>query len=146
MGWDFDFAFMPYGDVWREHRKMFTQQYNAQAIVKYHNRFIRAVHGALARILEQPDDYMAHFRAMAASTVMSITYGITPLLKDDPYIAVAEDALAGLVCAGNPGTYFVKYIPKWFPGAGFKRQAALWRRSTREMINRPFITTKRNMV
>ncbi|KAF7789952.1 hypothetical protein EIP86_000900 [Pleurotus ostreatoroseus] len=63
MDWNFDFGFMPYGDTWREHRRMFTQQYNAQAIVKYHDRVLGAIQAALARILEHPDDYMTHFRA-----------------------------------------------------------------------------------
>ena len=36
---------------------------------------------------------------------MSVTYGITPSAKDDPYLAVAEDALKGLVRASNPGSY-----------------------------------------
>lgn len=42
---------------------------------------------------------------MAASIIMSVTYGINPLLEDDPYVEAADDALAGLVAAANAGSY-----------------------------------------
>lgn len=36
---------------------------------------------------------------------MSVTYGINPLQEDDPYVEAADDALAGLVAAANPGSF-----------------------------------------
>ncbi len=39
---------------------------------------------------------------------MSVTYGINPLHEDDPYVEAADDALAGLVAAGNAGSYLGK--------------------------------------
>ena len=38
-------------------------------------------------------------------------YGIKVLSKDDPYIEMAEKALAGLKIAGNPGTFLVDMLP-----------------------------------
>lgn len=32
----------------------------------------------------------------------------------------------------------VKYIPEWFPGAGFKRQARIWRRTFMDLVDRPY--------
>ncbi|KAJ3530716.1 hypothetical protein NM688_g7671 [Phlebia brevispora] len=149
VGWGFDFAFMGYGDKWREHRRVFHQHFNAQAIVKYQPWSARETRALLLRLLEQPEDFMPHLRHMAGSLILSVTYGIKPLPKNDPYIATAEEAIHALTQCGNAGAYLVDYLPalqllpSWFPGAGFKRQAAIWRKSTLEMATAPFGAVKR---
>ena len=40
----------------------------------------------------------------------------------------------------------VKYIPSWFPGAGFKRNAESWRSLMQEFVDIPFEFVKQNMV
>jgi hypothetical protein len=40
----------------------------------------------------------------------------------------------------------LKYVPSWFPGAGFKRNAKEWRKVVREVLEKPFHETKRNIV
>ena len=40
----------------------------------------------------------------------------------------------------------VKYIPSWFPGAGFKRKAAEWRRGVLKGVSTPFEQAKKDMV
>ena len=40
----------------------------------------------------------------------------------------------------------VKYIPSWFPGAGFKRKAAEWRDGILKGISAPHAQVKRDMV
>lgn len=32
----------------------------------------------------------------------------------------------------------VKYLPSWFPGASFKRNAALWKAKMQEFVDRPY--------
>ncbi|EJD33031.1 hypothetical protein AURDEDRAFT_27789, partial [Auricularia subglabra TFB-10046 SS5] len=39
----------------------------------------------------------------------------------------------------------VKYVPAWFPGAGFKRQAREWKEVADAMLNDPFAVTKKAM-
>jgi hypothetical protein len=48
----------------------------------------------------------------------------------------------------NPQNTFpiLKHIPRWFPGAGFKRQAEEWLKLSRGMLELPFAETKRQMV
>ncbi|THG97876.1 hypothetical protein EW026_g4215 [Hermanssonia centrifuga] len=74
---------------------------------------------------------------MAGSIIMRITYGIEVLPTEDPYITTAEAALQSLAAAVDfiPA---LKYLPDWFPGAGFKKEAAAWRNPTRAMANVPF--------
>ena len=40
----------------------------------------------------------------------------------------------------------MKYVPAWFPGAGFKRKAEAWRKLSQSMLNDPYQMTKRKIV
>jgi hypothetical protein len=83
---------------------------------------------------------------------MSVTYGLPVLESDDPYITLAEEVLQGASEAGIPGTFlvdllpFLKYVPSWFPGAGFKRKAAHYAAINAEVANQPFITVQTKLV
>ncbi|KAJ7251366.1 cytochrome P450 [Mycena rebaudengoi] len=80
---------------------------------------------------------------------MSIAYGIDTLPSNDPYMETAEAAIAALTQAAVPGRYLVdvipilKYVPAWFIGAGFKRQAHEWKKLTDKMVQLPFKVAKR---
>ena len=47
-------------------------------------------------------------------------------------------------------TYFfgdlVKYVPSWFPGAGFKRKAKVWKVEGQALVEDPFNQVKAEMV
>ena len=79
-----------------------------------------------------------------AATIMKIGYGIAIQESDDPYISIAEEALNGITQAGVPGAFWVdlfpilKYVPSWFPGAGFQKKAARWREAINTMADKPF--------
>ena len=83
---------------------------------------------------------------------MKIAYGIAVQESDDPYISIAEEVLSGVAEAGIPGSFLVdlfpvlKYVPSWFPGAGFQRKAARWREVINIMAERPFRHTQEQLV
>jgi hypothetical protein len=83
---------------------------------------------------------------------MEICYGIAILEHNDPYISIAKEVVEGIAEAGVPGAFLVdllpvlKYVPSWFPGAGFKRKAARWRASFHEMLERPYRRVKGELV
>ena len=83
---------------------------------------------------------------------MKIVYGIAVHESDDPYISLAEDAFDGLSQAGIPGAFLVdiipilKYVPSWFPGAGFQKKAARWREGIKEMSENPFRHVQEQLV
>jgi hypothetical protein len=87
-----------------------------------------------------------------AATIMKIGYGIAVQETDDPYISIAEEAVAGATEAGIPGVFWVdflpilKYVPSWFPGAGFQKKAARVREVTSTMIERPFRHVQEQLV
>lgn len=89
---------------------------------------------------------------MAGMIILHSAYGIEVQPEDDPYVQMSERALHAMAEAGNAGAYLVdslpwlKHVPDWFPGAGFKKEAQEWRKSVAPM---PFATlnfVKRSMV
>ncbi|KAJ7222152.1 cytochrome P450 [Mycena pura] len=151
MGWDFNIALMNYGDEWRTHRRLFNGAFNAKAALKYRPHELIGTHVLLERLLQSPQDFLKHFRQMAGEIIMSVAYGIDVRPTDDPYVALAHKAMHTFSVAAVPGLYLVdtfpilKHVPTWFPLAGFKRQAAEWRKLSRAMLEVPFAETKRQM-
>ncbi|KAJ6548198.1 cytochrome P450, partial [Mycena vulgaris] len=151
MGWDFSIGFMKYGDRWRAHRKVFHDAFNVGVAKHFHPQERAAAHNLLRRILRDPHDLMEHFRHMAGALIMDVTYGIDVDSTEYPYIGVAKQAMHGLAVASLPGRFLVdtipalKYVPSWFPGADFQRQAKQWKKVTRELFEVPFAQAKRNI-
>lgn len=109
------------------------------------------------------------FRVVGA-TIMDVVYGIQVTGVTDPYITRAERSVQEIVDAILPGAYLVdlvplrtclcarrsyhgslplgpvKYVPRWFPGAGFQRFAAAHRELTEEMLNKPMEEVERTLV
>lgn len=83
---------------------------------------------------------------------MSVAYGLDVQPLDDPYIKTAELGVRGLVTAAVPGSFlvdifpFLKYVPEWMPGAGFKKKAREWRKWARDMVEVPYEAAKENIV
>ena len=83
---------------------------------------------------------------------MKISYGIDVQESNDPYILVVEEAMRGVSEAGVPGAFLVdvfpvlKYVPSWFPGAGFQKKAAHWREVNKLLIEKPFSYVKEQLV
>ena len=81
-----------------------------------------------------------------------MTYSIDVRPYNDPYIKIAEDAVAAVAELLNPGAFLVdiipilKYIPEWFPGARFQRIAAVMRKHASMVRNTPFAATEKLMV
>ncbi|KAF8218550.1 cytochrome P450 [Tricholoma matsutake] len=151
MGWDFHFAFMRYGKHLRQHRTLMHQTFHQTASMRFRPLELKAVHGLLRRMLEDPDDLIGHLRQMAGETIISIAYGLDVLPKDDPYISIAEKCIRSLVVAAVPGTFLVdtfpwlKYVPDWMPLARFKRKAKEWRKLALTMVEMPFEAGKRKL-
>ncbi|KAF7422756.1 hypothetical protein PC9H_010914 [Pleurotus ostreatus] len=123
------FAFHQYGPQWRQHRKLFNDHFQAHAIPRYHPSMVREAHILAQQILRAPEKILQHLRHVYPAILMDVTYGIRLAPDDNYFVSLAEEAMSGLsVSTINGTTYldifpFMKYIPGWVPGAGFKRAA-----------------------
>ncbi|KAG5649112.1 hypothetical protein H0H81_006181 [Sphagnurus paluster] len=161
MGRSFDFGFMTYGKmlVFLEilgliiftRRSMMHQQFHPNAATRFQPYELKACHGLLRRLLDDPTNLLEKLRHMAGETIMEIAYGLQIQEKDDPYIVAAERAGESISIAAVQGAFLVdvlpilKYVPDWMPFAGFKRRAKEWRELTLAMVNHPFQATMRNI-
>ncbi|KAK1232583.1 hypothetical protein PQX77_004294 [Marasmius sp. AFHP31] len=88
---------------------------------------------------------------MTGTLIIFVAYGLDLQGPDDPVISIAEKAIEAANHAVNPGTFMVdvlpilKYVPAWFPGAGFKRKAREWNKLYVEMSALPFGIVKKQM-
>ncbi|KAJ6559579.1 cytochrome P450 [Mycena capillaripes] len=134
----------------RAKRKLFNTAFSAGATPHFQPMEHAAAHALLRRILTNPESYFLSHRT-TGGLIMSIAYGINVLPINDPYLKLVQESMHGLTVASVPGKYLVasdaipilKYIPTWFPGAGFKRAAKKWGQMTRQSVRVPFAEAKR---
>ena len=81
-----------------------------------------------------------------------MTYSINIHPYNDPYIKIAEEAVAASGELLIPGAFLVdiipilKYVPEWFPGAKFQSKAAVMRKHAARVRNTTFAATEELMV
>ncbi|GJE99021.1 cytochrome P450 [Phanerochaete sordida] len=143
-GWGWDLGLLPYGDDWKLARKLFTQHFRQAASVRYRDEETRCARELVRDIMRDQTQLYEHVRLLYGKLIMSVTYGIDVRSADDPYITIARKALYAINVAGNVGTYLVdsipalKYVPTWFPGAQFKRDAREWKKCATAMAHKPY--------
>ena len=77
-----------------------------------------------------------------------MAYGIKVSTADSIFITHAREGMDAFSATGVVGRYMVdhvpllKYVPTWFPGAEFQKDAKRWRKSTEIMVEAPFEFTK----
>ncbi|CAA7268209.1 unnamed protein product [Cyclocybe aegerita] len=145
VGWDWTFALMPYGPVWKEHRRIFHNQFNATI---HEHRQIQEPAAAelLLLLLRTPERFLDHLEHYTARIIMQRVYGYTDFkdAMEDYFVTINKQASESTAIATMPGTFLVdtfpilKYAPEWMPGAGFKTIAKKWRALQEIVRNKPF--------
>ncbi|KDQ57981.1 hypothetical protein JAAARDRAFT_253315 [Jaapia argillacea MUCL 33604] len=145
--------FTHYGDQLRRHRRLMQQALNPVAIKAYQPLLEIESLPFLRRLLSNPSAYMDHIRRYAGTLTLNVIYGHQVTSDDDEFLTIAEecgDLFANHLTAGG-GVWlvdvlpFLKHIPTWFPGAGFKRKAAVWKAKFEEFAEKPFASFKSKM-
>ena len=82
---------------------------------------------------------------------MKIAYGIDVQESNDPYIRLTEEAIKGVDEAAVPAFWvdlfpILKYVPSWFPGAGFQKKATHLRELNKTVVGNPFYYVKEQLV
>ncbi|KXN89187.1 O-methylsterigmatocystin oxidoreductase [Leucoagaricus sp. SymC.cos] len=106
MGWDYNWGLIPYGPLWRHHRRIFHQYMNSTQLPLYLPTQVKHIRAFLRRVLANPDDFFGHSRHLFAALITDVA---------------------------------------WFPGAGWKRKAAYYKRLNDIVSRGPFETVKQNL-
>jgi len=152
MGWDFNAALMPYTEKWRRHRRLFQQNFKREVSATYQPVQTSKIHELLYKLLNTPENFMLHYRTVAAAIIMATMYDNDISSSNvDRFVTVAEQAVGKLSEIMFPGAMavnifpFLRYLPSWFPGTGFKRFAEGCKVYTDEMQDVPFNFVKERM-
>ncbi|OOF97574.1 hypothetical protein ASPCADRAFT_129254 [Aspergillus carbonarius ITEM 5010] len=99
----------------------------------------------LLRVLDAPDKLVEHIRKEAGAIILRIGYGYTiEPHGPDPLVDLADVAMETFGIAMLPATWAVdffpilKYVPAWFPGAGFKKIAQNYRKKVAAFSDIPY--------
>ncbi|EIN10379.1 cytochrome P450 [Punctularia strigosozonata HHB-11173 SS5] len=144
VGWEKTLAMTKYGDRFREIRKMLFGLMGTKSVVKKFEPLEELeTHRFLRRVYENPDKLTTAIRQTAGAIILNISHGYEPKEKDDPIVGTVDLATEQFSESTQPGAFLVdvmpilRYVPAWFPGAGFQKKAALWRKTLLEMANIP---------
>ncbi|KAI0712386.1 cytochrome P450 [Earliella scabrosa] len=121
------FGFMPYNDVWRHHRRMFTRHFNASAVSRYLPVQKEALHRVLRALLDDPKRHREHLHFVLGSLIIKAAYGLDSGDLNSKYIRVMEKGRAAngeLLSHATILEYFPFWAraPLWLPGTGVKNQ------------------------
>ncbi|KAJ7590411.1 cytochrome P450 [Mycena floridula] len=152
-GLDWATPVIPYGPRWKAHRTLLHKEFHYSS-VDHDKNIARATKCLVSRLLDQPDCFEAHIRHMNDLFMLSTIYGIDVQDNNDPYTAILEAGVKAASAAASPSPtlFFIeafpwlKYLPSWLPGAGFKRQGNDWKKAGLSTRQVPFKAVKRSMI
>ncbi|KAI5119371.1 hypothetical protein M0805_001047 [Coniferiporia weirii] len=151
MGLNWNFGLMPYGDVWRKHRRLFVSMFGPSNAHVFDPVQEYASARLLERMLMKPDDFLDHIRLHSGQAIIMSAYGLEIESREDRYITVAETVMSAVSDAARPGAWLVdtfpilKKVPAWFPGAFYQRVAKQWANDVRELRESPFEASKERL-
>ncbi|KAL1711116.1 cytochrome P450 [Schizophyllum commune] len=145
MGWGDGLAFVEYGPRLRAYRRIFHRELGSREAVSAYAHLQEAHAKSFARnCWREQERFREHGVHMSGSLVLAVAYGFHAKPDNDPIVRAANDAIEVFNLAASPSAYLVnlipalKYVPEWVPGAGFKRQARVWRPLYGRMVDAPF--------
>nr|BED42923.1 cytochrome P450 monooxygenase [Trametes versicolor] len=147
-------AFARYGDGFRRLRRLMQSALGSGNIPSYRPLLQAETYAFLQRLIDTPENYMNHIKRFSGSQTLSIVYGYRVTTDDDPQLKRAEetlDLLGNHIASAGAGVWlvdvlpFLKYVPSWLPGAGFKRKAAAWKTVIERGADEPFQWVKNSM-
>ncbi|KAG2068708.1 cytochrome P450 [Suillus decipiens] len=149
---EFNTGFMPYGDRWRLHRRILHQAFCQAAIPTYHPAQLHSAHKMLFSLLQDPSNYTSHFQMFIMSFVLSIIYDCEAKDKGDrivhavtSYAGLIENGLAPSAMMLMETFPFLLQLPRWFPGATFKRASVKCIQAGRDVREISFQYVKERM-
>ncbi|KAH9067874.1 cytochrome P450 [Lactarius vividus] len=147
-------AFTRYGEESRRQRRLMSRGLAQSRIPQYHPLISASTRPLLRSLLASSGrDFVPAIRRYAGGLNLNVVYGLEATRDDDPALLKVEgatDLLANHITAGG-GLWavdvlpFLKYLPTWFPGAGFRRKAAVWKEIIVDSVDFPFSLLKASM-
>ncbi|KAJ3977109.1 cytochrome P450 [Lentinula raphanica] len=150
-GWKNTLVLTPYGERFRNYRRLAHQLFgNAATMKSFHPVEELETHRFLKRLLSRPAEFSDHIRKTAGAIILRISHGYEVGEGEDPFVVLADKATEQFALSTTPGFVvnlvpFLRYIPDWFPGASFKQTAKEWSATLNEMVDLPYEYVKKQI-
>ncbi|KAI0641999.1 CyP450 monooxygenase [Trametes meyenii] len=146
-GLGFNLAFMAYGRRWRHHRRVLWQYFHPTAAANYRPVQRDCARTFLFKLLESPSRLENHIHNAFTETMLKILYNINVTGDNDEYTRIVDTAMESVRLATPGGLavetfHFLRFVPAWFPGAGFQKIFATCKAANDHLINGLFNTVK----
>ncbi|KAF8444947.1 cytochrome P450 [Boletus edulis BED1] len=136
--------FMDYNDRFRQYRKHFYRLFGTRSSTAAFNSIgEEETRQFVSKLLRKPEELVDHIRSTAGALIFKVTYGYTVQEEKDPFVELGEKVMAMVSLIATPGAFLVdfipslRYLPEWFPGASFLRNAKKYNQLLMDSILKP---------
>ncbi|KAF9526653.1 cytochrome P450 [Crepidotus variabilis] len=146
-------VFTTYNARFRRLRTLLHKALSPSAIQVYEPLITSATRSFLRNLRASPESFFSHIKFYSGTIGLSVVYGHEAKFASDHFLLLLDECLEYLSCeiTSGGGIWLVdvfpilRYLPKWLPGAGFKRKAEKWKRRIDAFADEPFQLLKDNM-
>ncbi|KAH8085480.1 cytochrome P450, partial [Cristinia sonorae] len=147
-GWSRDTPLLN-GPMWKDHRRFMARLFGTRQLVqKYYGIQLKETRKFLRNLLRSPNDLEHHIHHASGSIILKIVYGHDAKDGRDEFIDKVDLALAQFASVIQPGSSIVdfmpwlRYIPEWMPGGGWKKTMRYYRETMDEVMTVPYEIVK----
>lgn len=146
-------AFQQNGHKFRQQRRLMAAQMGSRSsMAKFQSAIEFQVRHFLLNTMNSPEDLEAHLQRESGSLMLETLYGYTANAKGrDPLVVLINKFMAAFNDAAVPGAWLIdvipwlKYVPDWMPGAGFKKTARVYKKLWDDVTGVPFEFSEEQM-
>ncbi|KAF5586798.1 oxidoreductase [Fusarium subglutinans] len=147
VGYDGVMGLMPYNRNFRMHRKLTATQVSPKSITRFETIQELEILRLLKRLHQDPSSQNLpdHLNQVSGSIMLRILYNYeTDPDRSEHIVTMANLVMEEFSQATAPGAWMVdfiswlRYIPEWMPGAGFKKTAKLFRQHLLQNVQDPY--------
>ncbi|KAF9534613.1 putative monooxygenase [Crepidotus variabilis] len=145
------FSLQPYGDTWRNQRRMVAQHFSTSYVAKYHALQERESRILVKKILAKPETIEDEVKLRTAIIIVRSTYGYYPQDLEDPMIAIPVQGMKNFNKASQPAEFLInilpsmKHLPRWLPGTSFFKAADEFEALYRKVVDDPYNWCRENL-
>ncbi|KAF5309392.1 hypothetical protein D9619_012297 [Psilocybe cf. subviscida] len=145
------FVMLPYGDEWRSQRRLVVHDLSPSMTPRYYGLQETAARMLVRNVLAKPESLRSEVQLRIGMIILRVAYGYKVESTADPMLKIPLSVLENFSIATAPGKWLVdiipalKYVPRWFPGAGFKKTIEDWKDLVAKGSHCPYYWCKENL-
>ncbi|KAH9927106.1 cytochrome P450 [Epithele typhae] len=152
VGWNRTLVLLPYGNNFREYRRLIFQLIGSRKNMERFQPIVdNATRDFVLDLAQTPEKLVKHIQNCAGAIILMMSHGYQIQGENDQFVATVDEAMEQFAVSTSAGAFMANifpalvHVPAWFPGASFKKTAAAWRATLDEMCDKPHEWVKKQM-